>query len=203
MAKGFQSGGSFLPSEPANFTNTDLPCNFVKNPTIGGSSSAAGSATIVDTTSAQTLSNKTLTSPIVGTFLDANSVNRAIYNSVAKGVTNASATALFDVARANNSYAGGVIFYLLEVTDGTDYQALTGVVTYAMVDKAGTGTFTITEVAGNQAKAVSTGTLTVAWTFVTGTAKGTVKLQTTTSLTATTNQVFYSVYPIAGAVTID
>ena len=67
MAKGFQSGGSFLPNEPANFTNTDLACNFVKNPTIGGSSTAAGSAVVVDTTSTQTLTNKTLTSPTINT----------------------------------------------------------------------------------------------------------------------------------------
>lgn len=88
------------------------------------------------------------------------------------------------------------------MTDGTDFQTITGMVTYAHVDKAGTGTFTITEVAGNQAKAVSAGTYTLAWTYVTGTNSGTVKLQPTSSLTATVHTVTYTVFPIAGAITI-
>lgn len=127
---------------------------------------------------------------------------RAILNPTSKTITNASATALCDVARATNVAAAGVILYQVVATDTVDYQSISGMVTYAHVDKAGTGTFTITEVAGNQAKAVSAGTYTLAWTYVTGTAKGTVKLQPTTSLTATTHTVLYTVFPLTGVVTI-
>lgn len=127
---------------------------------------------------------------------------RILINPTAKTIVDASATSLFDVAIANNTMVGGVIEYLVEASDGTDFQALTGIVTYAAVSKVATKTLTITEVAGNQAKAVSSGTLTLAWTFVTGTGKGTVKLQPTGSLTETTYRVTYTVKPIKGSVTI-
>jgi len=128
---------------------------------------------------------------------------RGIFNPTAKTIANASATSLCTVARAANVAAAGVIFYQVFATDATDYHTISGMVTYAHVDKAGTGTFTITEVAGNQAKALSNaGTYTLAWTYVTGTAIGTVKLQPTTSLTATTHWVKYTVFPISGTVTI-
>lgn len=127
---------------------------------------------------------------------------REVLNPTAKAIANGAATSLFNVTRANNIAAGGSIMYLAVVTDGTDFQTISGVVSYAHVDKAGTGTFTITEDTANQAKAVSTGTYTLAWTYVTGTGVGTVKLQPTSSLTATVHTVMYTVFPIAGNVTI-
>jgi hypothetical protein len=127
---------------------------------------------------------------------------RMVANSVAKTISDGAATALFDVACPSGSRCGGSLFYTVEVFDGTDHQALTGMVTYSAVNKAATLTLTITEVAGNQAKAVSAGTLTLAWTFVTGTGKGTVKLQPTGSLTETLFTVTYTVFPNVGAITI-
>lgn len=127
---------------------------------------------------------------------------RAVYNSVAKTIVDGSATSLADIACASGARCGGVLFYTVEASDGTDHQALSGMVTYSAVNKAGTLTLTITEVAGNQAKAVSAGTLTLAWTFVTGTSKGTIKLQPTGSLTETTYIVTYSILPTVGAATI-
>lgn len=151
---------------------------------------------------APTISSPTLVTPKVSVETDTAGVNRAIWNATSKAITNASATSLFNVTRAANSGVGGVIFYQVFATDGTDFQAMSGMVTYAMVDKAGTGTFTVTEATGNQAKALSTGTYTIAWTFVTGTGIGTVKVQPTSSLTATTHTIVYTVFPMAGAVTI-
>lgn len=144
-----------------------------------------------------------LNQKVQGPMFDTAGNNRIILNPVAKALTSASAISLFNVARATSSVTGGAIEYQVQCTDGTDFQSMTGYVTYAMADKAGTGTFTITEVAGNQAKALTgASTLTLAWTFVTGTGLGTVKLAATTSLTATTFQVFYTVRPMTGAVTI-
>lgn len=137
-----------------------------------------------------------------GPLADTLGVNRVVLNPTAKTIANGSATALFNVTRANNVAASGVIFYQVVASDGTDFQTISGMVTYSHVDKAGTGTFTITEVAGNQAKAVSTGTYTLSWTYVTGTGIGIVKLTPTTSLTATTHTVTYTVLPISGAVAI-
>lgn len=138
----------------------------------------------------------------VGQVLDSQSVNRLLINPTEKTIANGSATALFNVARGLNTYEGGIFFYEVFATDGTDYQTISGLVTYSMVDKAGTGTFAITEAGGNVAKAVSTGTYTLSWTFVTGTNIGTVKLTPTTSLTATTHVVRYTVMPHKGTVTI-
>lgn len=119
-----------------------------------------------------------------------------------KTIVDGSATSLFDVACLAGAGAGGLIRYNVFASDGTDHQSLSGLVTYAMVNKAGTNTLTITEVAANQAKAVSAGTLTLAWTFVTGTNKGTVKLQPTGSLTETIYRVIFNIDPIVGAVTL-
>ena len=127
---------------------------------------------------------------------------RAIFNGTAKTIVDGSATALFDVACAASALTSGVIFYQVQASDGTDFQSLTGMVTYASVNKAGTQTLAITEVSGNQAKAVSSGTLTLAWTYVTGTNKSTVKLQPTGSLTETLYTVTYTVFPISGAITV-
>jgi hypothetical protein len=173
----FQSGGAFLPNGDANISGA---WNFQTPPTIGGSASAAGTTTVMTNASGVVggISTKTTT------------------------IANGAATALFDVARSNNVAAGGTIEFMAVATDGTDYQNITGTATYSFVDKAGTGTFTITDLATSDAKAVSTGTYTLAWTFVTGTAKGTVKLQPTSSLTATTHTVTFTVYPLAGAITL-
>lgn len=125
-----------------------------------------------------------------------------LYNPTPKAIVDASATSLFDVALPANGWNGGVIHYTVVLTDATDFQALTGMVTYAAVSKATVQTLTIVELATNQAKAVSSGTLTLAWTFVAGTLKGTVKVQPTGSLTETTFQITYNVTPIVGAVTL-
>lgn len=137
-----------------------------------------------------------------GAIADSSLVNKIYLNPTAKTIVDGSATSLFEVALANSTGAGGMAFYLVQASDGTDFQAMSGMVSYAVVDKAGTKTLVITDVTANNAKAVSAGTLTLAWTFVTGTGKATVKLQPTGSLTETSYTVSYTVFPIVGAVTI-
>lgn len=133
---------------------------------------------------------------------DSNGLARLCPNGTPKTIVDGAATPLFDVACASGARCGGVILYTVEVGDGTDHQALTGMATYAAVNKAATLTLTITNATANDAKAVSSGTLTLAWTFVTGTGKGTVKLTPTGSLTETTYQITYTVLPMIGAITI-
>lgn len=137
-----------------------------------------------------------------GTFNDTNGLNRFVPNSTSKTIVDGSATSLFDVACASGARCGGSFFYTIEVGDGTDHQAMTGMATYSAVNKAGTLTLTITSAAANDAKAVSSGTLTVSFTFVTGTSKGTVKIQPTGSLTETTYKIWYTAFPIVGPITI-
>lgn len=120
---------------------------------------------------------------------------RGMFFNNPKTIVDGSATSLYDVACPANSAVGGAFFYQVIASDGTDFQTISGMVTYGAVNKAGTLTLTITEVAGNQAKAVSAGTLTLAWTFVTGASKGTIKLTPTGSLTETLYTVTTTLLP--------
>lgn len=127
---------------------------------------------------------------------------RLLINGTPKTIVDGSATSLFDVAVASGAMSGGLCHFLIRASDGTDHQADAGMFSYSCVNKAGTVTATVTYVTGNEAKAVSAGTLTLAFTNVAGTLKSTVKLQPTGSLTETTYTIEYTVLPIRGAVTI-
>jgi len=128
---------------------------------------------------------------------------RGAVNATAKTITDASATSLVDVAVPLSAMVGGNLHYVVRASDGTDFQALSGFVTYSGVNKAATITGTVTEVAANQAKTVSAGTLTLAWTIVAGANKLTIKVQPTGSLTETTPyDITFTISPIVGAVTV-
>ncbi len=117
-------------------------------------------------------------------------------------IVDGSATSLFTAALPANGRVGGAFFYTIEASDGTDYQSMTGMVTYAAVSKAAVQTLTITSAAANDAKAVSSGTLTVAFTIVAGTNLCTIKVQPTGSLTETTYTITLTVMPTVGTVTM-
>lgn len=127
-----------------------------------------------------------------------------VFNTTDKAMGNsASAISLFTVTVASLKASGGFIVYNYFGTDGTDVHSLTGLVTYATANKAGTLTTQITEVAGNQAKAATAGTITIAWTIVDGGAGlATIKAATTDSLTTTTAVLSYTVTPLRGTVVL-
>jgi hypothetical protein len=127
---------------------------------------------------------------------------RFLANGAVKTIVDGAATSLADVACASGAMSGGFIDFLVRASDGTDHQALAGRAAYAAVNKAGTHTGTITYTTAPEAKAVSAGTLTLAFTIVTGANKMTIKVQPTGSLTETTYTIEYNVQPIRGAVTI-
>jgi hypothetical protein len=133
---------------------------------------------------------------------DKTGASRILVNGVPKNITDASPTNLFQVACPASSMVGGTILYLVQASDGTNYQALSGIVTYAAVNKAGTITTAVTEATGNQAKALSTGTLTLTWSFSAGTNLATVSVQGAGSLTETIYNITYTVIPANGAITI-
>lgn len=120
----------------------------------------------------------------------------------AKTIVDGSATSLFEVACTAGQMVGGVVHFLVRASDGTDHQAIAGMMAYTAVNKAGTVTADETYATANEAKAVSAGTLTLAFTAVAGTNKATIKLQPTGSLTETTYTIEYTVVPIRGEVTI-
>jgi hypothetical protein len=141
-------------------------------------------------------------STYIGGLTDSGGQERFIPNPTAKTIVDGSATALFEVAIAAAAYAAGVVHFAVFASDGTDHQVISGILTYSGVNKAGTITKTATYVAANEAKAVSSGTLTLSFTTTDDTNKMTVKLTPTGSLTETVYTVLYSVFPLKGAVTI-
>lgn len=110
-----------------------------------------------------------------------------------KALTDA-ATSLFDVTLNAGEMAGGTVVWTIIASDGTNHQAYSGIVTYAVVNKAGTYTSQITHDAANDSKAVSSGTLTAAWTVLNGTNKVTIRVTPTGSLTETIYQIIYSAH---------
>lgn len=134
----------------------------------------------------------------------ANSQDRMFANAVAKTIVDGSATALFSVACPALSGVGGAGFFLVRASDGTEFQADAGMFTYSGEAKTTTVVGTVTYVTGNEAKAVSSGTLTLSFTADVSVANVlTIKVQPTGSLTETTPYTIeYTLFPIRGAVTI-
>jgi hypothetical protein len=161
---------------------------------------------VIDASSAQTLTNKTLTSPIItgATAQDSTGVVREIFNATPKTIVDGSATSLFSVAVAAAAMVGGVLEFLIKVGDGTDNQTIAGIATWSAEAKLTVVVGAITYVAANEAKSVSAGTLTLAFTADVSVANVvTYKLQPTGSLTETTPYtITYTVRPISGVVTI-
>jgi hypothetical protein len=159
---------------------------------------------IVSKTAAAALTGQALTSPTVNTVGDTSGTVRLIPNPTAKTIVDGSATALFSVAVPALSGIGGVGHFLVRASDGTEFQADAGLFTYSAEAKTTTVVGTITYVAANEAKAVSSGTLTLAFTAdVSVNNVVTYKVQPTGSLTETAPYTIeYTLFPIRGVVTI-
>jgi hypothetical protein len=126
---------------------------------------------------------------------------RVLVNLTAKALTDA-ATNLFDVACASGEMVGGVLHYMIRASSGSAHQVLVGTVTYAAVNTGGTVTVTVVNTTAPEAKAAPSGTLTTTWAGVAGTGKATVRVTPAGSLTETTYDVVYTLFPMRGAVTI-
>lgn len=134
---------------------------------------------------------------------DTAGVSRLVFKATGKTIVDGAATTLFTVPIAQGSAIGGTLDFSVFASDGTDLQTISGIATYASVNKAGTLTSTITYVTANEAKAVSAGTLTLAFTAAEDTADVfSLKLQPTGSLTETTYNVIFTVTPLRGEVTL-
>lgn len=128
---------------------------------------------------------------------------RFIANGARKTIVDGAATALFNVACAALAGIGGFIDFVVFASDGVDMQVIAGRAAYGAVNKAGTVTATITYTTAPEAKAVSAGTLTLAFTAAENPADTVeFRVQPTGSLTETTYTIEYNVQPIRGAVTI-
>ena len=121
-------------------------------------------------------------------LIDAQSIPRELEGEKAASDT---AMSLFDVILPSLASFTGFLFWSLLNTDGTDAQAFCGIASISAVNKAGSYTSSVVELAGIQSKSVSSGTLTEAVSIVTGTNKITIVITPTGSLTETTYRLTY------------
>lgn len=134
---------------------------------------------------------------------DSAGVSRLVFKPTAKTIVDGSATSLFTVPIASGAAIGGTLHFNVFATDGTDHQTISGIATYSSVNKAGTLTSTVTYNTSNEAKAVSAGTLTLAFTAAEDVADTFyLKVQPTGSLTETTYNIIFTVVPLRGEVTL-
>ena len=129
-------------------------------------------------------------------------VNRAIFNPTAKTIVDGAATALFEVPLASGGIAAGIMHFAVVASDGTDHQVIAGIATYSAENKAGTLVGLLTYVAANEAKSVSSGTITLAFTDDDNADAARFLVQPTGSLTETTYTITYTLFPLIGTVTI-
>jgi hypothetical protein len=109
--------------------------------------------------------------------------HRLLLSGQTKATPNSTATGFLQVnLNAANRMGGGTVSYTVEATNGTDFQAESGLLTYALVSKAGTMTCgTPTKTATTQA--LSAGTLSTTFAAAAGTNACTLQVTVTSSLT--------------------
>jgi hypothetical protein len=115
--------------------------------------------------------------------------------SGSKTLADGSATSFVDIALAAGQMIGGTVEYAIYATDGTELQCHTGILTFAAVDVGGTLTSDIDEVylAASETNALSSGTLTDAFTIVDGVNKISLACNANSSLTTPTITLKYTV----------
>ncbi len=134
---------------------------------VGGTSNTAGSTTTVRGSLGTSQGAPGRIHLAGGAMIEASgttqqtAVDRAIFNAT-KVLTNNSATTITNVTAASGSNAGGQLGYMVEVTDGTDYQYEVGVVSFGVSNKGGVFSGNTATKFGNHQNATS-GTLTVAF----------------------------------------
>ena len=111
---------------------------------------------------------------------DININNRYYVRAASKTLTESVATGVVDIAVAAGSVASGEFFYSVQANSATDFQVIRGRVVWAVVNKGGVLTTSITDTV--EANPVSAGTLTCAATLVNGTNKVTISLNAVSSL---------------------
>lgn len=140
-----------------------------------------------------------MAAPAVGSFSIyryGSTAQRYYVNGSQKILTDGAATGIITITSRTNSFVGGTLDYTIESSDGTEHQVLSGIVTYSCVNTNGVWyAKTATEAAGNQATAVTSGTLTTAWTITDAASGGstnvTINCNANTSLVPTTLRIFW------------
>lgn len=117
-------------------------------------------------------------------------IDRMVYASLPVPLTNTVATEVATVSGPDLTGSGGILYYTVYATDGTDAQTRRGSAAWAAVVKAGVATVELGGIV--ETKAVSAGTLAVAVTAVGVSGGVSLRLAATTSLTPTTLEAWIS-----------
>lgn len=128
-------------------------------------------------------------------------VDRVVVKAAPVSLTSGVASVVDDIQLPTLKMTGGKIIWTITCSDGTDMQAVSGEIVFSAVNKGGVYTLDIETVSSatpsdaitpviGWAKTLSAGTLTTAWTIVSGTNKVQVKVTSTTSLTATSFKLY-------------
>jgi hypothetical protein len=118
-------------------------------------------------------------------------VNRVYVNGV-RSLTSTVFTGLATIdvaATTGNHWGGGFLYFVMECTDGTNYQVYSGQLSYSIVATAGP-TYTSQVVSLTNSSAVSSGTLTVTPSF----SGNTVGITPVTSLTPTSFMCTFTIF---------
>ncbi len=95
-------------------------------------------------------------------------------------------TNLFTINVPSGGMAGGQINWTARATDGTDFQTISGITTFSIVNKATVYTQSILTNASNTATAASTGTITATWAISATSPTATFRVAVDSSLLTTT-----------------
>lgn len=117
--------------------------------------------------------------------------DRAVFH-YGRSLTNNTATTIFTMTNSSPNRASGTIIWSIDATDGTDTQTISGITLFASVNKGNVWTTAFTNPSGGTsddttaAKAVSAGTITVAWSATSSTTTLSIKVTANSSLTNVT-----------------
>lgn len=179
-------------------TSTSAPIRVdttTNTPFYNGAGSGSTEIEIADISSVQALKSKTLAAadgvvkfqPVTGT----------------KTWVSGAPYAAFTTLQATLLGSAGYVVWAIVAINATDYQVDTVLSTYSAANKAGTLTATHTYVSGNEAKSVTAGTLTLTCTVTdSGAGLATFNITPTSSITPTTLQLSFTIFPLIGAVTV-
>jgi hypothetical protein len=98
--------------------------------------------------------------------------------------TNNAALPLFNISLAAGQTTGGMVAATIEVSDGTNYQAMTQIITFAAVNVGGSYTTPVTVNGSNSTNAFSIGSLSASWALTSGTNQVTMQVTPNSSLTS-------------------
>ncbi len=128
-------------------------------------------------------------------------ITRGFQTSKSKALVDATATNIWQVSVANNSYEGLALDYTVFATDGTDRQTIQGNVKVAINNNGGTETCVFST--PSEANNPSTGTLAVTWDCTAGTDTVMIRATADTSLASTTTFTMESRYNLtSGTATV-